>query len=304
MEERSLVRGWLMRGTLHLVAAEEYGWMLPLWSARHSSNARRRLGQLGMPPAVQDRALAVIERSLGSEGELSRPQLVARLAKAGIELTAEMRVHLMGLPVVEGLACIGPDRGASGSLVPAEDWLRRGAERGRGWPLAVDSEAREVALAELARRYLGAFAPATERDFASWSGLPLRDCRVGLERIASELVEVGEPLLALRGKVPRAPRSPLVRLLGSFDTYLMGYASRAHAAHPEGERRILPGGGVLRPTICVDGRFVGLWASKRAGARLSVTLEPFERLSDAVLEGVAAEVADNGRFEGLTAALA
>ncbi|MGH2952125.1 MAG: DNA glycosylase AlkZ-like family protein, partial [Solirubrobacterales bacterium] len=186
---------------------------------------------------------------------------------------------------------------------------------------------RDRALAELARRYLGAFAPASERDFTKWSGLPLRDCRRGLEQIASDLVEVaattprtgpsslpmrsstrprsaGAGLFALRDSKLRAPRTPLVRLLPAYDTYLMGYASRAHAVDEAGEPRILPGGGVLRPTICVDGRFVGLWSSKRSGDRLTITLEPFEAIDDDVVAAIEAEVADIGRFEGLSAALA
>jgi DNA glycosylase AlkZ-like len=325
VEERSLVRGWLMRGTVHLVAADDYPWMCPLFAEATSRNSRRRLGQLGMPTTTQDRALRIIENGLRADGVISRPELIERLAFARIEVVPETRVHLMIVTVVEGVACIGPDKSGSGSLALASDWLgtgeprRRGGGVGAGRPAArtkrsavSDGIDRERALAELARMYLGAFAPATERDFAKWAGLPLRDCRLGLQRIASELVEVrgcsaaGAPttLLALRDTKLRAPRAPLVRLLPSFDTYLMGYATRAHAVDDPGERRILPGGGVLRATICVDGRFVGLWASKRNGNRLTVTLEPFEPLDGSVLSALEAEVSDIGRFEGLAAALA
>ena len=294
VEERSLVRGWLMRGTVHLVAADDYRWMLALWSERHAAHARRRLGQLGMSPARQERAMRVIEEALRAGGAVSRPELVERLAGAGVALKPETRIHVMFLAVVSGLACLGPDRGGSGSLVLAEDWLGKPAP----------SRGREASLGELARRYIGAFAPAGERDFSYWSGLPLRDCRAGLARIGPELVELGDGLLALRASPPRAPRSPLVRLLGAFDTYLMGYPSRAHAVDADGERRILPGGGVLRPTICVDGRFAGVWASQRSGSKLTVTLEPFSLLGDDVIAAIEAEVEDLGRFEGATATLA
>ena len=73
--------------------------------------------------------------------------------------------------VVSGIACLGPDRGKTTCLVRREDWL--------GKPPPFD---RDRALAELARRYVGAFGPATDRDFAYWSGLPLRDVRAGLSR--------------------------------------------------------------------------------------------------------------------------
>jgi Winged helix DNA-binding domain len=296
VEDRSLVRGWLMRGTVHLVAADDYGWMRPLFGAGTARYARRRLGQLGMEAATVDRALGAIEKMLRADGMITRPELVDRLAAAGIEVAAETRVHLMTLAVVEGLACIGPDVGGAGSLALASDWLGRGD----GGPRRFD---RETALAELARMYLRAFAPASERDFAKWAGLPLGQCRIGLERIAPELVELDASLIVLRCTKLRAPRAPLVRLLPAFDTYLLGYESRAHAVDAAGERRILPGGGVLRPTICVDGRLVGLWSSKRSGDRLAIDLEPFEPLDEAVLAAIQAEVADIGRFEGLAATL-
>ena len=60
----------------------------------------------------------------------------------------------------------------------------------------------------------------------------------------------------------------------------------------------------MRPSITVDGRFVGTWSSKRSGRKLAVTLEPFERIEAGWEQALAAEVADIGRFEGLEAALA
>lgn len=292
VEERSITRGWLMRGTVHLVATDDYRWMLPLFADAIARESRRRLAQLGIDAAAQDRALAVVRGALGAEGRLSRNAVADRVARDGIALTPETRVHLMRVVVAGGTACIGPDEGGNGTLALAEDWLGKGAARPR-----------EAALAELARRYLGAFAPASERDFAKWSGLPLRDCRAGLERIAAELTEVGGDLLALRGATARAPRSPLVRLLPAFDTYLMGYERRKHAVDAAGERRILPGGGVLKPTLCVDGRLIGLWSSKRSGRRLDVSLEPFAELRPEWVEPIEAEVADLGWFEDAEARL-
>ena len=73
---------------------------------------------------------------------------------------------------------------------------------------------------------------------------------------------------------------------------------------PRRRRDDTRGEGSQGPTITVDGRFAGTWSSKRAGKRLSVTIEPFEELEPATEEAIADEVADIGRFEDLTAALA
>jgi hypothetical protein len=61
-EERSLVRTWAMRGTMHLLATEDFGWLVPLFEPGLVSFARRRLRQLGMEPHVVQRALDEIER--------------------------------------------------------------------------------------------------------------------------------------------------------------------------------------------------------------------------------------------------
>lgn len=284
-----------MRGTVHLIPTEDYWWLAPLYRDRHRAISQRRLEQLGIAGRQRDRAIAAVAKALEAEGSLGRGAAMEVAARTGFAVNVETRTHLAMLLVVEGIACIGPNEGRESGLVARRDWIGEGR-----------SPDREDCLAELARRYLGAFAPASASDFSSWSGLPLRDCRVGLGAIAGELREVrhgGRELLALKGYTARSPRSSTVRLLPAFDTYLMGYASREHAVDEEGERRILPGGGILRPAICVDGRFVGLWSSKRSGRKLTVELNPFEPLDDDVLSAIQGEVADVGRFEEVEARL-
>jgi hypothetical protein len=268
--------------------------MQPLFSDRIVALSGRRLGILGVSDRQRERGLRAARKAIAN-GPLPRSEVVEAAARAGFPVSVETRTHLAVLLVAEGTACIGPDSGRQSVFVAAEDWL--GPQR---------SPDRGDALAELARHYVGAFAPTTEHDFSYWSGLPLRDCRAGLKRIARELDDVqigGETMVVPRGWTARRPRSPVVRLLGAFDTYLMGYASRHHATE-EWEGRILPGGGVLRPTICVDGQLVGLWGSKRSGNRMLIDIEPFEPLADDVLAALADEARDLGRFEGVEAELA
>ena len=289
LEERSILRTWVMRMTIHLIPTEDFGWLGPLFAERIAAWSRRRLDALGIEGATIDRALAAVRRALEADGPLSRSAAMEVAARAGFEVNVQTRTQLSVLLVVEGAACIGPDAGRESVFVATGDWI--------GTPERRD---RDVSLGELARRYFRAFAPATERDFASWSGLPLRDCRAGIGRIATELDELrcrAETLLVPRGWAARAPRSPVVRLLPAFDTYLLGYASRAHAVDEEGARRILPGGGILRPTICVDGRFAGLWSSKGGGTRLSVMLDPFPGFNESWWPALEAEAEDIGRFE-------
>src|ERR1700704_4739467 len=85
-EERSLLRTWVMRTTVHLIPTEDAGWWLPLFEPGIERWSRRRLAQLGMPPGQEEKALRVIARALESEGQLTRPEVVERVVEAGIEL--------------------------------------------------------------------------------------------------------------------------------------------------------------------------------------------------------------------------
>ena len=112
----------------------------------------------------------------------------------------------------------------------------------RDWLGELEARSREDSLAELARRYIRAYGPASERDLARWAGLPLRDCRLGLERIAPELRErrAGDAVLLETRDARRRLRPPVVRLLGAFDNYNLGYESRDFAVPPEAVGRSSP----------------------------------------------------------------
>jgi Winged helix DNA-binding domain len=87
-------------------------------------------------------------------------------------------------------------------------------------------------------------------------------------------------------------------LLPSFDPWLLGWRGRGHAVRARHARAVLPGGGILKPVLAVDGRVLGLWSTRRRASRLELALAPFGRLPRAVREGVEAEAADLGRFLG------
>ncbi len=295
-EDRSLLRTWVMRTTIHLIPTDDAGWWLPLFEPGIERWSRRRLEQLGMPAAEQDKALRIAARALAEEGPLTRTEVRKRIERAGVKLNTQTGMHVALTAVVCGIACLGPDGGKATCLVRREDWL--------GEPPPFD---RDRALAELARRYIGAFGPATDRDFAYWSGLPLRDVRAGLESISGEIEEVrvgDHAMLVRRGGLPRLPPTGQMRMLANFDTYLLGWKDREfsvaseHAAHvKEG------GGGWIRPVIVEDGIVVGGWRSRRKDGNLEISLNLPKGERERLGPRIDAEVADIARFEGIEATI-
>lgn len=278
-EERSLLITWLNRGTLHLVRSEDYPWLQALTTPPLLTSCARRLRQEGVPPEEGDRAVATIERALADEGPLTRLELRDRLQAAGAPTDGQALLHLLFLAAVRGIVVRGPMVGKQHAYVLVRDWL--------GQPRPVE---RELALAELARRYLVGHAPASDRDLARWAGLPLRDARAGLGAIASELEEVDGGLVRLRRRRPPKAEIPPPRLLGAFDPVLLGWTSREAII---GEHTsLVTRNGIFHPFALVGGRAVARWRWLKG----EVVLEPFEKIPGPALATLGNEAADVERF--------
>jgi hypothetical protein len=277
-EERSLLITWLNRGTLHLVRSEDYPWLQKLTTPPLLTSCSRRLRQEGVTTQQGEKAVKTIERSLGKEGPLTRHQLRERLDSAGIPTAGQALIHLLFLAAVRGLVVRGPMVGKDHAYVLVADWLDRAKP--------VD---RDVAIAELARRYLVGHAPANDRDLARWAGLPLRDARAGLAAIASELVERDDGLVHLAKHAPIA-EVPGPRLLGAFDPLLLGWTSRELILGPH--THLVTLNGIFKPFAMVKGRAVGTWKLNRG----KVTVEPLDKVSKAATAALATDAADVERF--------
>ncbi|MGY0235171.1 winged helix DNA-binding domain-containing protein [Longispora urticae] len=271
----SVVRTWAMRGTLHLLAAADVRWIVGLLGPRFARAGRGRRYQLGLDDEVAERGLTVLAAVL-ADGPLARDAIVERLAGHGFRLDGRSQApaHLLALAAHRGLVCCGPEE----TYTLLDDWVPA-------------SPAPDDPLAELARRYLAGHGVAGPEDLAAWSGLPLGTARRAFDAIRAELRPAG-PGFALAGTDLAPDREGTARLLGAFDTYLLGY--RARDVDPAHARRINTGGGMIAPTALVSGSVVGTWRLERGTA----TVEPFGALSAGAVAELEVEAADLGRFLG------
>ena len=260
-DDRSLLITWLNRGTLHLVRSEDYPWLQALTTPPVIAGNARRLAQEGVTPAAAERGVAAITEALAEEGPLPRAELRDRIEAAGVRTEGQALVHLLLLTCLRGIAVRGPMIDRRHAYVLVRDWL--------GESPPVD---RDVALAELARRYLLGHGPADERDLAKWAGLGLRDARSGLTAIASELREREDGLVEIAGQGASAELPP-PRLLGPFDPVLMGWTSREWLVGSH--RAVITVNGLFRPFALIDGCAVATWKMPDG----EVVLEPFGRLT-------------------------
>lgn len=274
----ALVWTWAMRGTLHLVRADDAAWLVGLLGPIFAARGRPRRLALGLDDAFCERALTVIGEELRARGPQTRAALATR---AGIDATGQAPAHLLAFAALRGVVRRVPS--VAGERSPTFALLSA--------PGAVLDE--DTALARLARRYLAGYGPAVAEDLAAWSGIGRLRARRAFALIAGELREARGGGLMLKTASVRVPAraTPHVRLLGHFDPYLVGYASRDPVLDSRFAKRIQAGGGFIAPAILVDGRVAGTWRRDAQD-----WLAPFEPLPAAVLAAAARERADVERF--------
>ncbi|TCS17340.1 winged helix DNA-binding domain-containing protein [Caulobacter sp. BK020] len=273
LEDFSLVRGTLIRGTLHLATAPDFAAIRPL--------IQRGLDGVLTDGSVHGRALAGLDpakiaamaRSLLRRGPLTTAELRDALAEhwPGRDpqaLAMAARVHLPMLQL--------PPRGLWGrsgqpTLAAVEDRLAA-PEPG-------------FALADLVRRYLAAFGPASVADAQAW---------LGLSRLASTFEALRPSLAVFRSEdgvdlfdLPEAERPPgdaetPVRFLGEFDNVLLAHDDRTRIMSADHKRRLYTPNGILRATVLVDGFTAGRWRIEDGKTESILHLDLFSKPAKAV----------------------
>ena len=301
VDQRSIVRTWAMRNTLHLLAAEDLRWLRRLlhpWLVRATA---RRSAQLGLDDRTYRRAMGCIQEALAGGAALSRRRLEQVLERSRVDASGQRAPYLLMRASAEGLICEGPVSGGRPTYVLVSEWLPKPPEPAWG---------AEDDLRRLAIRYLGAYGPAAPEDMANWSGLSLSHCRNAFRGAEAQLSEVrvnGRQLWLAAGEEGFdgiiAPPAGL-RLLPAFDTLLLGYRNRELHLDPRFARRVNAGGGIVKPVLLLDGRVRGTWRLARRGGEVAVAVQPFGPLPPSARGDLEAEADAIGRFLGCEASLA
>lgn len=273
--DRRLVKGGLMRATLHAVPADDYLRMRPAVDAVFSVSSRLMRGV--RPDARRLAALRADVERMAATPQLASDLRDAIAARAEVADEAErdalwwwVRRTTPFLQAPTG----GPwSFGRRPALVAPQAWLGR--------PLG----AAEPGTVHLVRRYLGALGPATVADAASWSRLPVAALRPAIEALdaAGELWHGRDARSAVLLDLVGAPRPAAdveapPRLLPMWDGLLLGHADRTRVIDPAHRAAIVAGNGDTYPTFLVDGRVAGLWWTRPTATGPEIELEPFGRL--------------------------
>jgi hypothetical protein len=299
-EERSLVKTWAMRGTLHLLPAAE----LPRWVGAQGVlkpryHAPSWLRHFGLTREEAEALIAAIPEAL-ADRMLTREELAQEVGRivGSEELGGKLR-HSWGAllkpAAFRGDLLFAPSVGQIVRFARPDRWLAE-------WqPTETEGAAREVT-----RRYLAAYGPATREEFARWFGMtsPAQAGRLieGLgEEVASVEIE-GSRAWMLAEHLPEVEVAEpwgVVRLLPAFDHYVVAAPRDREAVLPEAlKSRVYRPQGWLSPVVLVDGRMEGLWRHERKRNQLIVEVEPFAEQPGWVRRGAEEEAERLARFLG------
>ena len=273
--DQRIIRTWCVRGTLHLVHADDVHWMLSLLGPRIISGAASRYKNLELDEKILKKTQSILSRTLKNNEPATRDELTAVFHKAGIEAKGERLTHILYYAAMNQQICIGPKRGNT----PTYTLLHA--------PTTKPFKDRPAAVAELAKRYFLSHGPATVNDFVLWSGLTITEAREGLEAVKPLLTSftLEQKEYWMNEKQPEAAKPGLYCLPG-FDEYVLGYEDRSHFLPAQHKNSVYTSNGIFNPVIVHKGAIIASWQRTFSKNEVTVTLNPFTPLPAATLKKI------------------
>lgn len=292
----TILRVHAMRPTWHFVPAADIRWLQDLTGPRvHAVNrSLYRNNELDEP--ILSRARDLMTHALRDSTFLTRQELAAVLARAGIEAAGQRLAYIIMHNELNAVLCSGSRRGKQFTYALVDERA----------PLA-RTLPREEALAELTRRYFTSHGPATVKDFVWWSGLTTADARLGLGMlgVAVERFEM-EGIMFFDIPTGRllTPDPPVVRLLQAYDEFVVAYTESRNVLKVD---NLLGSMSVGRPLyyhpVVVDGQVAGHWRRFDSRSGTSVDVQLRRALSPGEVEALLAEVERFAVFAGMPVTL-
>jgi hypothetical protein len=289
-KQRTLVKMWGMRGTLHLFPAAE----LPLWVAAFKQRQWPRFTPAwekyhGVKPDDLRRITAAVGEVLPGR-VLTRDELATEIAAALRKPALVEKIRsgwgvMLKPAAAGGLLCFGPDRDRNVTFTDPRSHLT-GVQWGEIDP--------DDALREVVTRFLDTYGPATHEDFGRWWGIDAASARRVFAAHSDAMVAgsvAGKKAWLTpeaAGKIRRSRGPSGVLLLPGFDPYTIAPISARGYTIPDGfVDRVSRTAGWISPVLLVEGIVAGTWSPDQRGISATIEIEPFAEVSAATKKAAA-----------------
>jgi len=273
-KQRSLVKTWCMRGTLHIVPKDDLDIFAGARRRVSTDRESQWMKYVGVSYGDLDTITHAIRDALDGNA-LTRSELVKTIGK---HLRPKLRLllksswnELIHPASYEEVLCLGPQRGNETTFVCPKDWLK-------SWRIRLTPEESRVALLE---RYLRVYGPSDRLEFAAWAGLDPINARPTWESVLDRMIEVeyyGRRTWLLKDDLDALLRSEFrdpVRLIPNFDVYLAGRDRRVLTSSKEEHKKVYREAGWVSAVVLVRGRVGGVWSVKTRKEKLLLNIQPF-----------------------------
>lgn len=292
--DRSLVKLWGQRGTLHVYVMTDWPLVCAMLTARKSwwERTAERTDTLD----AYNELVMHTEMLLREKGVMGRSDLRA----SGLVTNEDHLSPWGGIfaeLVRQGYACHAA-RDGEGLFAHRDFW-----QPGLVWDLP-DAD---VANQEILRRYLHTYGPATLQDFTYWRGVTIASARRWWDAVAGDLASVivdGVEMYLRREDVDDllAPAEELrhtVRMLYRFDPLLLAHKDKRWIVPAAHHKQVFRIAGHIEGVVLDAGVAVATWRYVRKSGGLVILLEPFKRLSQRVRRVVEKQSQQVARFLNL-----
>lgn len=274
LNKGKILRTHLLRPTWHFVSAKDIDWLLNLTAPRvHQANVYM-YRQLELDDKVFKQCVDIMTKILQGGNQLTRDEINKEFEKQNIIAKGHRLSYIMMNAELEGILCSGARQGNQFTYALLDERVARNKLLKK-----------EEALAELTSRYFKSRGPATLRDFATWSGLKIADCKKGIEMmihlLQKEVIEGKEyyfsPDTSLSSRQPDK-----IWLLPIYDEFLMAYRDRSAILTSKGNASFR-----YDCMIVYNGQIIGTW--KRTLTKNAINFEhnffkPINRIQSKIFD--------------------
>ncbi len=266
---QTIVRTWMMRGTIHVVSPDDVQWLTDLLATRIIARNKTRYEHLELSEKTLGKANEILRKALESGDTVTRTGISEILKDKKIIATGVRLAHILQFACLKNTICFSAKQGKDFGFTRLK-------------PTKKSSFSREQALTELASRYFSSHGPASVKDFIWWSGLAPEEARKGLESIKSKLEKFdinGDTYFADKDIGANPKPDHRAHLLAGFDEYIVGYTNRSAGIHQDIINHVIRSNGIFYPTIILDGFVKGIWKPLVKKDSLNIEIQRFSAFS-------------------------
>ncbi|GJM35681.1 MAG: hypothetical protein DHS20C18_46820 [Saprospiraceae bacterium] len=289
--DRKIIRSWLMRGTLHIVAAADIHWLLDLVAPRIIASSKGRNRQLGLDESTLERSKAIFRRVLEGGKEFTREEMGTSLQQQGISTEGQRLYHILHRAGLDQVICFGSRIGKQFTFTLLDECVPNKR-----------SMQREEALGEMAKRYFLSRAPATLQDFVWWSGLTVTEAKKGLalvQHLFREQELEGQTYLLPNDGPDVMQGIDQLLLLPAFDEYVIAYRDRSAVLDASQTKSVISKNGIFYPIIVHQGKVIGTWKRTIKKDQVIIHPEPFLPLNEEMKRKIEVAAEGFGGFLGV-----